>query len=117
MAAGVLFEDHVILTDRFRFFLGRQRGFGHRGQCGPLGLLGRDGSLGRATLAGSSVTTLVGYLLRARTARARATGCLGVGARETGQIGRTVRLTGCGDLQRLRYLGRRGDLGDRRCLR
>jgi hypothetical protein len=99
VAAGVLFEDHVILTDRFCFFLGRQRGFGHRGECGPLGLLGRDGSLGRTTLAGSLLTTVAGHLLRVRTARARVAGCLGVSARGTGQVDGTVRLTGSGDLR------------------
>jgi hypothetical protein len=53
VGAGILFEDDVVLGDRFGFFFGGERRyFGGRAGGGSLGLLGRYRRLGGAALAG-----------------------------------------------------------------
>ena len=52
MAAGVLFEDHVVLPDGLGFLLGGEGSLLDLDLSGAPSLLGRDGRLSCATLAG-----------------------------------------------------------------
>lgn len=58
MAAGVLFEDHVVVADGLGFFLGRERHLVNRTLSSTLRLLRGNRCLSRPTLAGRLLTPI-----------------------------------------------------------
>ncbi len=78
MAAGILFEDYVVLADRFGLFLLGEGDFCDLDLGGAALLLGCDCGFGGAALARGLFAAVFGYLLRVRGRRRRAA-CLLVG--------------------------------------